>query len=62
MVKVKNADYEEYRRYRDNLAKGRIINPDGLKMICESNGMDPENVGRYFLEILEKFKADGVVK
>lgn len=62
MVKVKNADYDEYRRYRDNLAKGRILNPDGLKFICESNGMDPENIGRHFLETLAKFKAAGIVK
>ena len=62
MHKMKNADFEEYRKYRDDVVKGRILNPDGLKTICDANDNDPEKIGLHFLETLAKFKADGIVK
>ena len=28
--------------------------PDTVRFICEANGMDPEKIGRHFLEVLPK--------
>lgn len=62
MHKMKNADFEEYRKYRDDLIHGRVLNPDGLKTICAANDNDPEKIGKHFLEVLTKFRSEGVIK
>lgn len=62
MHKVKNADFEEYRRYREDLQHGRVLTPDGLRFICNANDMDPEKVGKHFLDQYAKFKAEGIIK
>lgn len=51
-------EYEQYRRSRDN---GRLLTPDGLRFICEANNLDPEAIGKHFLEVYETFKSDGLI-
>ena len=62
MHKVKNADFEEYRKYREDLQHGRILTPEGLRVICQANDKDPEKIGQHFLEMYGKFKAEGVIR
>lgn len=62
MHKVKNADFEEYRKYREDLQQGRILTPEGLRMICQANDNDPEKIGNHMLEMYKKFKSTGVIK
>ena len=62
MHKMKNADFEEYRKLRDDQTKGRLLTPDGLKFICEANDNDPQKIGEHFLNTLHKFKVDGIIK
>lgn len=49
MTKKQLAEYDKYRRDRDS---GRILTPDGLRVICEAYEYDPEKIGRHFLEVL----------
>lgn len=62
MHKVKNADFEEYRKYREDLRNGRILTPDGLRMLCEANDLDPVKIGNYFLGKLRDFRIAGLIK
>ena len=38
--------------------RGRILTPDGLIFICEACHYDPEAIGRHFIEIATRFKAE----
>ena len=48
-------DYRELCKERD---QGRILTPDGLIFICEAYHFEPEAIGRYFIEIAAKYKAE----
>ena len=48
------ADYEQFCHDRDN---GRLLTPDGLRMICSAYKYDPEAIGRHFLEMLAKLEV-----
>ena len=39
---------------------GRILTPDGLRFICASFDYDPEQIGKHMLEMLAKFKSEGL--
>lgn len=54
MKKITDKQYLEYERYLKDKNNGRILTPDGLRFVCESNGYDPEAIGRHFLEVLPK--------
>lgn len=45
------ADYEQLCHDRNN---GRLLTPDGLRLICAANNYDAEAIGRHFLELLPK--------
>ena len=53
--KKQMADYEQLCRDRNN---GRLLTPDGLRLICEANNYDPEAIGRHFLEVLGQMKME----
>ncbi len=38
----------------------RILTPDGLRVICAGLDNDPEKIGIHMLEILEKFRNEGL--
>lgn len=48
------ADYEQFCHDRDN---GRLLTPDGLRMICSAYKYDPVAIGRHFLEMLAKLEV-----
>ena len=52
MKQITNKEYEEWQKYKAEKAKGRILLPDTVRFICEANEMNPEKIGRHFLEIL----------
>ena len=52
MKQITNKEYEEWQKYKAEKAKGRVLLPDAVQFICEANEMNPENIGRHFLEIL----------
>ena len=54
MKQIKNSEYEEYQKYLRDKNNGRILTPDGLRLICQANDYDAEKIGKLFLEVLPK--------
>lgn len=54
MKQIKNSEYEEFQKYLHNKNNGRILTPDGLRLICQTNDYDAEKIGQHFLEVLPK--------
>ena len=54
MKQIKNSEYEEFQKYLHNKNNGRILTPDGLRLICQANDYDAEKIGKHFLEVLPK--------
>lgn len=51
MKQITNKEYEKYRRYQTDRWEGRVLTPDGLRVVCSSFDNDPEKIGIYMLEI-----------
>lgn len=54
MKQIKNSEYKEFQKYLHNKNNGRILTPDGLRLICQANDYDAEKIGQHFLEVLPK--------
>ena len=39
----------------------RTPTPDGLRIICASFDYDPEKIGKHMLDMLAKFRSEGIV-
>lgn len=48
------------RKNRDDRLHGRVLTPDGLRFICASLDNDPEKIGKHMLEMLVKFRSEGL--
>lgn len=59
MHKLTNKQYEDYQRLKQDEMSGRVLHPDGLRMICAANHYDAEKIGNEFLKILDKFRKKG---
>ena len=59
MKQIKNSEYEEYQKYLRDKNNGRILTPDGLRLICQANDYDAEKIGQHFLEVLPKILQEG---
>ena len=59
MKQITNKEYEEWQKYKSDKAKGRILQPDTVRFICEANSFDPVKIGRYFLELLPRISPSG---
>ena len=59
---ISNKEYEKYQQYQTDKLHGRILTPDGLRVICAGLDNDPEKIGIHMLEMLAKFKNEGIVK
>jgi len=58
MKRISNKEYAKYEQYQADKLHGRVLTPDGLRIICEGLDNDPEKIGRHFLETLAKFKEE----
>ena len=54
--KKKLEDYHQLCKARN---KGRILTPDGLRVICEGLNRDPEAIGKHMLEALARMQNNG---
>ena len=61
MKQILNKEYEKYQQYLNDKLHGRILTPDGLRIICASLDNDPEKIGIHMLEMLAKFRNEGVI-
>ena len=60
MKQISNKEYEAYQKYKTDQMHGRVLTPDGLRFICASLDYDPEKIGIHMLEMLAKFKGEGI--
>lgn len=62
MKQISNKEYERYQQYLTAQLHGRILTPDGLRIVCASFDNDPEKIGKHMLEMLAKFRNEGIVE
>ena len=60
MKQITNKEYEAYQQYQSDRLHGRVLTPDGLRFICGSLGNDPEKSGKHLLDMLVKFRNEGL--
>ena len=60
MKQISNKEYEKYQRYQADKLRDRILTPDGLRVICAGLDNNPERIGIHMLEMLSKFRSDGL--
>ena len=61
MKQISNKEYDAFRQYQRDVIHGRVLTPDGLRVVCDGLDNNPEKIGKHMLEILNKFKNGGVV-
>ena len=61
MKQISNKEYEKYQQYQTDKLHGRILTPDGLRVVCAGLDNDPEKIGKHMLERLVKFRNEGIV-
>ena len=62
MKQISNKEYERYQKYQIDRLYGRILTPDGLRLICAALDYDPEKIGKHMLEMLAKFRSEGIIE
>lgn len=61
MKSISNNEYDKYCQYKHEKLHGRILTPDGLSLICAGLDNDPEKIGIHMLEMLAKFRKEGII-
>ncbi|NLC72912.1 MAG: cytochrome C [Ruminococcaceae bacterium] len=54
MKQITNKEYEEFQKYKEDKLYGRVLTPDGLRLICAAENYNPEAIGKCMLEALAK--------
>ena len=44
MKQISNKEYEKYQQYQTDKLNGRILTPDGFRVICAGLDNDPEKI------------------
>ena len=60
MKQITNKEYEKYQLYQTDKLHGRILTPDGLRVICAGLDNDAEKIGIHMLEMVSKFRSEGL--
>ena len=60
MKQITNKEYEAYQQYQSDRMHGRVLTPDCLRFICASLGNNPEKIGKHMLDMLVKFRNEGL--
>ncbi len=55
---ISNKEYEKYQQYQTDKLNGRILTPDGLRVICAGLDNDPDKIVIHMLEMLAKFRSE----
>ena len=51
MKQISNKEYKKYQQYQNDKLHGRILTPEGLRIVCAGLDNDPEKIGIHMLEI-----------
>ena len=62
MKQISNKEYERYQQYQTDVLHGRVLTPDGLRVICAAFENNQEKIGVHMLEMLAKFRNEGVIQ
>ena len=62
MKQISNKEYERYQQYQTDVLHGRVLTPDGLRVISAAFENNPEKIGVHMLEMLAKFRNEGVIQ
>ena len=54
-VNISKAEFNELQKLKGERDAGRVLTPDGLRVICESFDNDPEQIGKHLLTVPQKF-------
>ena len=46
---------------RFSFVRSMVLTPDGLRVVCAGFDYDPEAIGKHMLEMLAKFRNEGIV-
>ena len=57
MPTISKKELEDYQQLCKDRNNGRILTPDGLRLVCEGLNKDPEAIGKHLLEVLARFQA-----
>ena len=60
MKQISNKEYEAYQQYQHDKLHGRILTPDGLRIICAGLDNDPKKIGTHMLTKLTQFENEGL--
>ena len=55
---ISNKEYKKYQQYQTDKLNGRILTPDGLRVICAGLDNDPDKIVIHMLEMLAKFRSE----
>ena len=61
MATITKKKLEEYERLRWDRDNGRLLTPDGLRLICAAYENDPEKIGIQMLVMLTEFRNEGII-
>lgn len=56
MKKITDKEYEEFQKYKTDVIKGRILTPDGIRLIIKANDYDPKAIGLDILKAYAKLR------
>ena len=59
MPTITKKELEEYRQMCYDKNNGRILTPDGFRLICDAYKNDPEAIGKHMLETLARIQNKG---
>jgi hypothetical protein len=59
MPAITKKELEDYQQLWKDRNNGRILTPDGLRLVCEGLNKDLEAIGKHFLEVLARFQTTG---
>ncbi len=60
MKQITNREYEKFQQYKNDRLEGRILTPDALRVVCAGLDNDPEKIGIHMLEMVAKFRNEGI--
>ena len=56
MKKITDKEYEEFQKYKMDVIKGRVLTPNGIRLIVKANDYDPEGIGKDILKAYAKIR------
>lgn len=54
MPTISKKELQDYKQLCRDREDGKILTPDGLKLICSALKYDPEEIGKHFLETMAR--------